>query len=84
MTITKAIARLNKKFPGINAVPSEDFDGSEGGIWFQQEGALHPDGTYYFDYYGLNQVHSELQKTLDSLGLFAEPYDAGTWMAFKH
>lgn len=78
----KLIAKLNKKFPGINAVSTVEWDGREGGIWFRQEGALHPDGTYYFDYYGSPQVHPEVEKVLDSHGFFAEPYDAGTWMAY--
>jgi len=36
----KLIKELNKEFPGINAVPGEEFygteaDGSENGIWFR-------------------------------------------------
>ena len=79
----KLIKKLNATFPGINAVSTVEWDGNEGGIWFRQEGNLHPDGTYYFDYYGSRQVHPEVEKMLDSAGFFAEPYDAGTWMAYR-
>ena len=83
ININKAIATLNKKFPGICAVSTEEWDGSKGGIWFRQEGNSHTDGMPFFDYYGSPDVHPEVNKTLKSLDLYAEPYDAGTWMAYE-
>jgi len=80
----RAIATLNRLFPKINAVSTVEWDGEEGGIWFRQEGNLHTDGMPFFDYYSDGeQVHPELSKALKSLGLYAEPYDAGTWMAYE-
>jgi hypothetical protein len=76
------IAKLNKKFPRLNAVDSIEFDGRGGGIWFRQEGELHPDGLPYFDFYG-HGVHPDLESTLESFGFFPEPYDAGTLMAYN-
>lgn len=79
----KAIAKLNKLFPNIKAVSTVEWDGDDSGIWFRQEGNTHTDGMPYFDYYNDNQqVHSEVSKVLEELGLIAEPYDAGTWMAY--
>lgn len=83
MTNTQKIDKLNKMFPRINAVSTTEWDGREGGIWFRQEGETHPDGAYYFDYWSDEQVHPELQKALDSMGLFAEPNDPGTWFAWE-
>jgi hypothetical protein len=87
MNINNAIATLNAKFPKLNAVSTEEWDGTEGGIWFRMEGECHPDGRPYYDYYTLDPsynfgVHPDLDKTLESLGLHAEPYDAGTLMAY--
>ena len=80
----KAIATLNRLFPKINAVCTTEWDGSKGGIWFRQEGEAHKDGIPYFDYYNDNQqVHPEVEKAFKKLGLYAEPYDAGTWMAYE-
>jgi hypothetical protein len=79
----KAIATLNRLFPNINAVSTVEWDGEEGGIWFRQEGNLHTDGMPFFEYYSDEQVHPEVNKALKSLGLYAEPYDAGTWMAYE-
>lgn len=78
------ITKLNKIFPGIEAVSTIEWDGNEGGIWFRQEGNLHVDGTPFFDYYGNPQVHPEVQKALSAMGLMAEPYDGGTWMAYEN
>lgn len=78
------IKSLNKSFPNLNAVPSEEFapDFQEG-IWFRQEGECHPDGRPYFDFYGELQVHPQLSRELAKMGMFAEPYDGGTWFAWK-
>ena len=77
------IDRLNKLFPNIKAVSTVEWDGEEGGIWFRQEGNTHSDGMPYFDYWSsYDQVHPEVQKALESMGLYAEPHDAGTWMAY--
>lgn len=78
----KHIEKLNRMFPKINAVCTEEWDGRKGGIWFRQEGEYHTDNMPYFDYYSREQVHPEVQKALESMGLFAEPHDAGTWFAW--
>jgi hypothetical protein len=78
------ITKLNRLFPNIKAVSTVEWDGEEGGIWFRQEGRCHTDGMPYFDYYNdEQQVHPEVEKALKGMGLYAEPYDAGTWMAFE-
>jgi hypothetical protein len=83
-TVNKAIAKLNKKFPKINAVSTTEWDGRIGGIWFRQEGECHPDGNYYFDYWNMSeQVHPEVKKVLEEFGMFAEPNDPGTWFAWE-
>lgn len=80
----RAIDTLNKKFPNINAVPASEFSAEmENGIWFRQEGEAHPDGTSYFNYYRPIEVHPEVEEVLGELGFFPEPYDAGTWFAWK-
>ena len=71
-------------FPGINAADSVEWNGQTGGIWFRQEGATHSDGCYYFDYWSFaEQVHPAVQEALESMGLFAEPNDPGTWFAWE-
>lgn len=77
------INKLNKMFPSINAVCTEEWDGRKGGIWFRQEGERHSDDMPYFDYYASSQVHPAVAKALASMDLFAEPYDAGTWFAWE-
>ncbi len=85
ITIEEACEVLNKQFPGIRAASTAEWDGTDSGIWFRQEGAEHPDGTYYFDYWSdSRQVHPEVEAALDELGFFAEPQDAGTWFAYRN
>ena len=80
--IEKAIKKLNKKFPNINAVSTVEWDGEAGGIWFRMEGECHPDGTRYYSPYSSRQFHPELESTLAEFGLHCEPYDNGTLMAY--
>lgn len=80
--IEKAIKALNERFPNINAVSTEEWNGQEGGIWFRMEGECHTDGVRYFDPYSSQRFHPELVKVLDSFGLHPEPYDNGTLMAY--
>ena len=78
------IAKLNKMFPKIKAVCSTEWDGKKGGIWFRQEGEYHTDDVPYFNYWSMNtQVHPKVEAALTSLGLYAEPHDAGTWFAYE-
>jgi hypothetical protein len=80
----KEIAKLNELFPNIKAVSTLEWDGDDSGIWFRQEGNCHTDGKPYFNYHNVDTpVHPEVAKVLKDLGLYAEPYDAGTWMAYK-
>lgn len=85
--MTKKIDKLNEMFPYLNAVCTTEWDGVAGGIWFRQEGALHPDGRPYFDYYSGDPerefgVHPALVEALSEMGLHGEAHDAGTLMAY--
>ena len=74
------IKKINKKYPTIDAVPSEEFDGSKGGIWFKGTEETYINGLPVLD---CSMVNEEFDDFLESLGLFGEPYDAGTLMAYK-
>lgn len=74
------IEKLNELFPKINATCSSEWDGNEGGIWFRQEGECHSDGEPYFGY---SEPHPAVAAVLEEMGLFAEPYDGGTWFAWQ-
>lgn len=81
--LSGAIAELNNLCPELNAVPSEDFDGRTGGIWFRSEGV-------YID--GLpalgtamacsTDADPDVLAILDKYDVYLEPYDAGTWFAY--
>jgi|FLMP01.3.fsa_nt_emb hypothetical protein len=80
------IAKLNKLFPEVNAVPRSDFDGSEDGIWFRGSEDYLANGERVFDTYnvswnfGMNPV---IEKVLEAAGWYSESYDAGTCMAYS-
>ena len=85
MNRNKLIKLINTEMPEARAVPSEDFNGNDGGIWFRGSEDCHED-EYIYNIYS-NQctrgVHMKLDEILDEHGWFAEPYDSGTLMAWK-
>lgn len=76
-TVMKA---LQEKFV-LNAVPSEDFDGSEGGIWIRDD-ICKPE-TDYYPYAEGTMQENELNTFLTKAGWFAEPYDSETIMIYR-
>lgn len=64
---------------------------SDSAILWTGEGATMPDGLPVFNYYSEDYkeityqmgVHKKFIKWLESKGLFAEPYDAGTLIVHK-
>ena len=77
--VKKHIKALKALFPSAFLKPSEDFDGTNGGIWtgFGEDGTIDycPDGEEFVD--------EKLTKYMDENGLFSEPYDAGTYMIWE-
>lgn len=87
MDISEIIKKVNAKFPGINAVASEEFDGQKGGIWFKSssyttefEDMTLPVQLIEDDY----MVESRLEKFMNEQGMFCEPYDRGTLFAWPN
>ena len=94
LSIENAI-KLIKDLTG-HARPSEDFDGRKGGIWFSGENTVKTDidgSTFdlpvydsygeFESYYG-DDLHPRVKDILDRAGLYMEPYDTGTCMAWPH
>ena len=86
------IKKINRLMPEAKATPlSEFYNNPEAeGICFRQEGNHHSDGLPIYDCYcefgvhtDTNGVHGELYKVLEAAGWYAEPYDAGTLMAYE-
>lgn len=85
MTRSKLMKLINKEMPEARAVPSEDFNGHDGGIWFRGSEDAHKD-EYIYNIYSnpaTHGVHMKLDEILDEHGWFAEPYDSGTLFAWK-
>lgn len=76
--------KLQRHFPGLWMKDTEEFDGTEGGIW-TGEGSETKDGFPLFDYYDESEtlytmgVWNPLHNILDAAGWFAEAQDAGTY-----
>jgi|TARA_R110000787_G_C13280708_1_gene432485 hypothetical protein len=80
------IDKLNKSFPGCNAVDTEEWNGNAGHIWFR--GGEMPDGLDVINMYApeplyIMGVHGELDAFLAEHGWHGEPHDAGTLMAYR-
>ena len=77
---------LGKYFPITGT--TEDFDGSEGGIWICGEcGYLNASGVPFFDYYAEERIYelgvlSNLDNMVNKRGWYFEWYDAGTIMVY--
>jgi hypothetical protein len=86
---TTLCKRLNKAFPGCNAVTYNLWTGEEktdqDAIWFRMEGECAPDGLPLYDYWSMDgeMYHPDLVAMLDKHGFHCEPHDAGTLMAFR-
>jgi hypothetical protein len=83
------IELLNKRFPGIDAVNTEEFNGEQTGIWFRNTEGYSINDIPILNMYDTDEVFwtMGIHKTLDTFlgdhGWFAEPYDSGTLMAYS-
>jgi hypothetical protein len=83
------ITLLNKRFPGIDAVNTEEFNGEQTGIWFRNTEGYTINGMPILNVYDMDEVvwimgiHKTLEAFLGDHGWFAEPYDSGTLMAYS-
>lgn len=86
ITADRETVLKNLLYKGIKVVgTTEDFDGSEGGIWLSAE---EPQNTFFFDYYTSSRTYElGIRKTfsdqLQSLGWYAEWHDPGTLMLWR-
>jgi len=78
---------LALRYPGMLLKTTEQFDGSEGGIWTSAEDGLEAkDGFKLFNYYTEDfkkynlGVHVDLAEWLEGNGWYAEWCDPGTVM----
>lgn len=80
------IKALGELFPITGT--TEDFDGSEGGIWICGEcGYLNARGVPFFDYYADTKsyemgVLTNLRTMVEKMGWYFEWHDAGTIMVY--
>ena len=85
MKTEKLIAKLEKMFPESKPVCTVEWDGREGGIWFRGSEDVLADGERVFDHYNVDWnycMNPQIDRVLDEAGWYAEPYDAGTCMAY--
>ena len=81
------IAKINKLYPRVKATPMAEYydDPTEVGIWFRgSEDGQAINGMPLYDCYEEwgYEVAPEMEKILTKAGWMAEPYDAGTLMAY--
>lgn len=76
---------LSKKYPGMFLRNTEEFNGSEGGIWTSgEDGPTAKDGYSLFNYYSEDYhryeigVHKEIYDYLEKLEWYCQWHDAGT------
>ena len=83
---------LEAKYPKMFMRTTEEFNGSQGGIWSSGEDGLPAeDGMPLFEYYAEDPkekryilgVHKEIYNLLEEHGWFAEWNDPGTIMFWK-
>tara|TARA_B110000908_G_C9991317_1_gene329891 strand:+ start:48 stop:323 length:276 start_codon:yes stop_codon:yes gene_type:complete len=84
MNREKLIIKLKKKGLVVRGT-SEEFDGTEGGIWISAEEEMNQ---WHFDYYAESNrfqlgVSEEINKLLEDKGWFAEWYDPGTIFIYE-
>ena len=82
------IEKLNKLYPGVKATPLVEWNGDDsGGIWFRgSEDSMAVDGLPLYDCYEEfgYEINPDVEKILNDAGWVAEPYDAGTLMAYPN
>jgi hypothetical protein len=89
MTRDNLMQYLSERYKGMFLRTTEEFDGTQRGIWTTGESS--PDsksGMPLFSYYTDSSsyqfgVHKELVAILDDAGWYAEWYDAGTIMLWQ-
>ena len=84
MNREKLITKLEKKGLVVRGT-SEEFDGTEGGIWISAE---EESNQFYFDYWAETSsyelgVRVEMDQLLEKKGWFAEWYDPGTVFIYE-
>jgi len=96
LTANAIINKLNKAYPGINAVPIEEFgEGYTDGVWIKgsEDGLVDRDATPLFDYYADYSSYDSkydigivyhLARWAERNGWYFEWYDAGTIMMFEN
>ena len=87
-TDKQIINLLNRKFPGINAVSTEEFDDRTGGVWFRNSEGFDINDMPMMNMYGdadtyICGTHKTLEEYLNQYGWHSEAYDAGTLMAYS-
>ena len=89
----KLMEILKAKYPEMFMRTTEEFNGSQGGIWSSGEDGLPAeDGMPLFEYYAQDPqerryifgVHKEIYNFLEEHGWFAEWNDPGTIMFWKN
>ena len=92
MSITRdsLISKLQKAYPKMGLRTTEEFDGSEGGIWTSgEESPEDRQGLPLFDYYAESMklydlgVRVHFANFLERQGWYCEWYDAGTMMIWQ-
>jgi len=82
------IKKLNKLYPGVKATPMAEWDDTnDPGIWFKgSEDSMAVDGLPLYDCYEEfgYEINPDVEKILNDAGWMAEPYDAGTLMAYPN
>ena len=82
------IKKLNKLYPGVKATPIKEWDDTnDPGIWFKgSEDSMAVDGLPLYDCYEEfgYEINPDVEKILKDAGWMAEPYDAGTLMAYPN
>lgn len=81
------ILKNKYKFPFVKT--TEEFDGSEGGIWTAGESSPLLGGKKIYNYYGQGAAYElgvlkKFEQAIDKLGWYSEWYDAGTVMIWPN
>ena len=86
------MAKLQKAYPNMLLRTTEEFNGSEGGIWTSGESGIRDKkGMELFNYYSEDYkevnyvlgVRKHLHEFLERNGWYCEWYDAGTIMIYQ-
>lgn len=81
MKIETLCRKAGERF-GLNFVPSEEFDGNDGGIWVRDD--ICTERTDYYNYADSTMDEDNvLNKFMKKHGFFAEPYDSETIFFWK-